>query len=222
VLLVAPPTSDEANARMIIYNADGSRAEMCGNGLRCVALHLTLAGGDAGDLLRVDTDAGLRECEVTRKGDQAHVRIAMGAGKVVGDHTADFDGRKQSFLRVSMGNPHAVTFDSRYTEAEIDCHAPELSAEFPEGSNVEFANVSGPRSIDLIVWERGVGRTLACGTGAAATVVAAAVGGRVPFDEEVAVQLPGGPLMITVAREGLQVHLRGPARKVFSGEVAGW
>jgi len=93
---------------------------------------------------------------------------------------------------------------------------------FPEGSNVEFADVADSHAIDLVVWERGVGRTLACGTGAAATVVAAAVSDRVPFDEEIEVRLPGGPLRITVEREGIGVKLRGPARRVFSGEVAGW
>ena len=90
------------------------------------------------------------------------------------------------------------------------------------GQPIEFANVTDSHTIELVVWERGVGRTLACGTGAAATVVAAAVTDRVPFDEEVEVKLPGGPLRIVVQRAGLAVKLRGPARRVFSGEVAGW
>jgi len=222
VLLVVPPTSDRAAARMIIFNADGSRAEMCGNGLRCVALHLTRSRGEARAEFTVDTDAGPRECDVDRDGDAAHVLIGLGAGTVVGDHAADFDGNAVDFLRVSMGNPHAVTFGARYTEAEIDRFSPQLSASFPEGSNVEFANVTDSHTIELVVWERGVGRTLACGTGAAATVVAAAVTDRVPFDEEVVVKLPGGPLRIAVQRAGLTVKLRGPARRVFSGEVAGW
>jgi len=222
VLVVAPATTGRAAARMVIFNADGSRAEMCGNGLRCVALHLTLARGQSCAEFVVDTDAGPRECDVHRDGDGAHVLIGLGAGTIVGPHTADFGGTAVDFLRVSMGNPHAVTFASQYTEADIDHFAPQLSSAFPEGSNAEFATVTGPRSIDLVVWERGVGRTLACGTGAAATVVAAAVSDRVPYDEEIEVRLPGGLLSIAVQREGLGVKLRGPARRVFSGEVVGW
>ena len=222
VLLVTRSMNDRATARMVIFNADGSRAEMCGNGLRCVALHLTRQRGESQAEFVVDTDAGPRECSVDRDGDSAHVLIGLGSGTVMGNHAADFDGRALEFVRVSMGNPHAVTFGSRCTEAEIDLIAPRLSAAFEEGSNVEFADVTGPRTIDLVVWERGVGRTLACGTGAAATVVAAAVGEWVPYDEEVEVRLPGGPLGITVERAALAVKLRGPARRVFSGEVAGW
>ena len=115
VLLVVPGTSEGAVARMIIFNADGSRAEMCGNGLRCVALHLARTRGDTHAEFVVDTDAGPLACDVDRDGEVAHVRIGLGAGSVVGDHTADFEGRTVEFLRVSMGNPHAVTFGSRYS-----------------------------------------------------------------------------------------------------------
>jgi diaminopimelate epimerase len=222
VLLVTSATSAAASARMIIFNADGSRAEMCGNGLRCVALHLARIREESRAEFVVDTDTGPLECDVDRDGDVAHVLIGLGAGSFVGDHTAQFDGKAVQFLRVSMGNPHAVTFGTQYTAAEIDHFAPQLSATFPEGSNVEFANVIDPHTIELVVWERGVGRTLACGTGAAATVVAAAVRQRVPFGEKIEVRLPGGPLQIAVQEEGLGVELRGPARRVFSGEVPGW
>ena len=114
----------------------------------------------------------------------------------------------------------AVSFDSGLDEHALDELGPLLSTEFPSGTNVELVSTRGERSLDLLVWERGVGRTLACGTGACAVVVAAARQGRVPFDTEIEVRLPGGPLHIAVARESLDVIMRGPARRVFSGEVS--
>jgi diaminopimelate epimerase len=222
VLLVTPATGSAARARMTVLNADGSRAEMCGNGLRCVALHLALRAGESEARFQVETDAGLMDCEVERDADAAQVRLGLGSAKLVGEHAAHFAGQEHAFLRVSMGNPHAVTFGARYGEAEIDRFGPQVSGAFAEGSNVEFALLQGPAAISVVVWERGCGRTLACGTGAAATAVAAAVQGRVPFDAPVEVRLPGGPLQITVARETLAVSLRGPARRVFGGEVTGW
>jgi diaminopimelate epimerase len=222
VLLVTPTSSAEALARMTVINADGTRAEMCGNGLRCVALHLARRDQRSELSFVVETDAGPRACEVERHDDIAQVAIDLGEAAQLGEHVAVLDGKQQVFSRVSMGNPHAVTFDARFGELEIDRFGPEVSAGLPGGSNVEFAVVQEPHVIDLIVWERGVGRTLACGTGAAATVVAAAVGKRVPFDEPVEVRLPGGPLLIAVTREKLAVSLRGPARRVYTGEVTGW
>jgi diaminopimelate epimerase len=222
VLLVTPARSGEARARMTIINADGSRAEMCGNGLRCVALHLARRDEVGQTSYLVETDAGRLRCDVEREGDIAQVEIQLGQGEELGEHTAHFGGSQHRFLRISMGNPHVVTFDAKYTEEQIDRFGPEVSAGLPGGANVEFATVQAPDIIDLVVWERGVGRTLACGTGAAATVVAAALEKRVPFDQPVEVRLSGGALQISVARETLLVTLRGPARRVFSGEVSGW
>jgi diaminopimelate epimerase len=220
VLVVLPPASPGARARMAVVNADGSRPEMCGNGLRCLALHLARRDGANGISYLIDTDAGPLSCEVERDGERAEVRVAMGAGRVLGAHTTHFDGRSIELMRVSIGNPHAIVFDSGYDLAAIDRLGPQVSSELAGGSNVEFATRRGPQRLELVVWERGVGRTLACGTGAAATAVAAAVGGRAPFDEPIEVQLPGGPLEISVEKESLAVSVRGPARRVFSGEVA--
>jgi diaminopimelate epimerase len=127
--------------------------------------------------------------------------------------------RELSFSRVSMGNPHAVTFDADLTAAVLDELGPLISARIPGGSNVESVTTKSPRDLELLVWERGVGRTLACGTGACATAVAAAVSGRAPFDTPIRVGLPGGDLEISVRRETLAVTMRGPARLVFTGEV---
>jgi len=219
VLLVMPPTSAEARARMVVLNADGSRPEMCGNGLRCVALHLARRDSSVGTSYVVDTDAGPLLCEVERDGGTAQVKVGMGRGRVEGEHVTRFDGAKVSFSRISMGNPHAIVFDSGFDEAAIDRLGSQVSSELPGGSNVEFAVAHGDGAFDLVVWERGVGRTLACGTGAAATAVAAALSGRAAYDEPLSLCLPGGALEISVAPGTLAVTLRGPARYVFAGEV---
>lgn len=219
VLLVTPAAAANARARMTVINSDGSLAEMCANGLRCVALHL--ACEDEADQCRyvIETGAGSLGCEVARDGHIAHVQLSLGRARLVGEHSATLRAGEYRFRRISMGNPHAVHFGAAWSEADVDEFAPKVSESFPEGSNVEFAQIIGRDAIELVVWERGVGRTLACGTGAAATVVAAAVEGYVPFDDEVEVRLPGGPLQIQVAADTLAVSLRGPARRVFSGEV---
>jgi len=220
VLLVTPPTSLGARATMVVLNADGSRPEMCGNGLRCVALHLALQDRAQAVSFIVDTDAGARLVAVERSDKAGSVSVGMGRGLPEGEIEHAFGALNLAFSRVSMGNPHAVTFDAGLDERALDELGPALSARFAQGSNIELVSTRGERVLDLLVWERGVGRTLACGTGACAVVVAAARQGRVPFDSEVEVRLPGGPLHITVSRETLDVTMRGPARRVFSGEVS--
>lgn len=225
VLLVGPAVSPGAAASMRVLNADGSRPEMCGNGVRCVALHLATREGahsSSGALsLALDTDAGPRGCAVTwtcgeRAGD---VAVEMGRGEAQGQ--LHFAEPQLEFARISMGNPHAVVFGDTPGEPEIDRIGAALSAQVPGGTNVEFATVRSPDDLLVTVWERGVGRTQACGTGACATVVAAALAGRSPFGVPVRVTLPGGPLEIVVAEDTLEVTMRGPARRVFSGEVDG-
>jgi diaminopimelate epimerase len=222
VLLVLPAGSAGARARMVIRNADGSRPEMCGNGIRCVALHLARADDRPEARYALETDAGVLSCEVMRDGDEARVAVAMGRAEVVGEHVALLDGKERRFTRISLGNPHAICFDPGFDAAQIDRFGPELSSVFPGGSNIEFAVRRSANEFDLVVWERGVGRTLACGTGAAATAAAAALSERASFDTPIQIHLPGGPLEITVARETLAVLMRGPARRVFSGEVRGF
>jgi diaminopimelate epimerase len=218
VLSIAPPTSRTARARMVIHNADGSRPEMCGNGIRCVALHLARLDDAVEARYGIETDAGLLMCDVRREGDAAEVTVAMGRAEQRGEHLAVLGGQELRFTRISMGNPHAILFDAQYDSAQIDRFGPQVSQAFSEGSNVEFVRPSSGGGFDLVVWERGVGRTLACGTGAAATAVAAALAGRAPFDLPIEVRLPGGPLQITVNLGTLAVSMRGPARLVFSGE----
>jgi diaminopimelate epimerase len=219
VLLVTPPRSLGARATMVVLNADGSRPEMCGNGLRCVALHLATQDRAQGVSFIVDTDAGPRLVAIDRADRTASVSVGMGRGLPEPDLSYAFRGANCNFTRVSMGNPHAICFDAGFDEATLDELGPAVSANFESGTNVELVTTRGDGTLDVIVWERGVGRTLACGTGACAVVVAAARQGRVPFDTEIEVRLPGGALYVSVARETLEVTMRGPAKQVFSGEV---
>jgi diaminopimelate epimerase len=216
VLLVGPPKSADAAVTMTIFNADGSRPEMCGNGLRCVALHAAGKMGRGGADLVVDTDAGPLRCHV----DRGEVDVDMGRLADLGPVDVVVDGRTHRFSRVSAGNPHAITF-LPYEPREIDEVGPRVSTAsvFPEGTNVEFARLVDDGSIDLVVWERGVGLTLACGTGACATVGAACLEGKRSFGEPTIVRLPGGALRVSVQRGSLATTMRGPARFVFQGEV---
>jgi len=220
VLLLMPPATAGARARMVVLNADGSRPEMCGNGLRCVALHLALRDRASGISYVIDTDSGPLLVEVEVKGDRADVKIAMGRGRALGEHRARIGDRDAVFSRISMGNPHAIAFDVVAENAAIDEFSPRLSAEIEGGTNVEFARATGPNAFELVVWERGVGRTLACGTGAAATAVAAVMTGRADPAQPISVCLPGGLLELEVDRETFEVRLRGPARRVFSGRTS--
>jgi diaminopimelate epimerase len=218
VLLVLPPASPGARARMLVWNADGSRPEMCGNGIRCVALHLARRDDAPGITYVIDTDAGPRTCEVTRDGDSADVVVDMGRAEVGADQVAVLDGREVRFTRVSVGNPHAVAFDVDATPADLDRFGPIVSGAVPGGCNVELVTRAGDE-FEVMVWERGVGRTQACGTGACATGVAAISRNLARSGERMLVKLPGGPLEITVTAPELALRMRGPARRVFSGEA---
>ncbi|HVJ19092.1 MAG TPA: diaminopimelate epimerase [Polyangiaceae bacterium] len=219
VLIVGRPASRGARASMVVINADGSRPEMCGNGLRCVALHLAQQDELSSAEYVVDTDAGPRAASVQRSGEQAMVTLDMGRGEPLGETRFHFGGRELRFQHVSMGNPHAIIFDEGLSEAQMDEVGPKLSSSILGGSNVETVMPRKDGAFDVIVWERGVGRTLACGTGAAAVAVALALSGRTTFGRKVQLHLPGGPLELDVAEGSLVVSLRGPARRVFSGQV---
>ena len=220
VLLSAPPVTPGAHGRMVVLNSDGSRPEGCGNGLRCVALALARKAGQTRAELIIDTDAGPRTALVETDGDAADVTVSMGKATREGEIKAQHRGEELVFQRISMGNPHAIVFDVACTEDELDELGPRVSKSLSSGTNVEFVRATGPGAFDVLVWERGVGRTLACGTGAAAVAALACLVGRAPYDAPITLRLPGGPLELTVRREDLAITLRGPARFVFSGEVA--
>jgi diaminopimelate epimerase len=215
VLQLLAPTSPGALARMRVINADGSVPEMCGNGLRCVALALTESGAPSS--FTVDTDAGPRACAVEGSGNEGQISVSMGIVNVLGDRIVALDDGPHTFHIADAGNPHAITFEPR-SRADMDRIGRALNAHpaFPKGTNVEFATLTD-QGIDLVVFERGVGFTEACGTGACATVAVACALGKVPYDAAVVVHLPGGALVIDVSRAGV-THMRGPARRVYQGE----
>jgi diaminopimelate epimerase len=222
VLLVLPSREPGCDARMRVINADGSISEMCGNGVRCVALHLARAGRATAVAGRVcvDTDAGARACTVDDTRGEGIVTADMGVVRVQGERSVEVDGKRVRVELADAGNPHAVLFGS-FDRRDVEHLGPRIAMhrEFPRGTNVEFARVAGD-GIDLVVWERGVGVTLACGTGACATAAVACADGLLPRGAPIAVRLPGGRLDVTI-HEGGRVTMRGPARHVFSGVLSG-
>lgn len=212
--------------RMIVFNADGSRPEMCGNGLRCVAAHLAAASREPVRELTVATDAGPRTCVVERVEHAGpgvfDVTVGMGVARSTGELAVSVEGREHKFQKVDVGNPHAISFEP-FEDADLDRVGPVAAVAVPGGTNVELCRVreveSGPPLIEVIVWERGVGRTLACGTGACAALAAACEAGLVPFGAPARMALPGGELLVTVGAEPRNVTMKGPARRVFAGEV---
>ena len=225
-------SSEKADASMRILNSDGSEAEMCGNGIRCVAKHLFDLGLVRKRSMRIDTLAGIKDIECSVEGGQVtSVTVGMGApsleceeipmtcrGRFVSG-TLEVDGRQITGTAVSMGNPHFVILEHLSEGARKEL-GPKIEGHplFPRKTNVEFAEVL-PDHIDVHVYERGAEWTLACGTGACATVVAAVANRLVPEGKEIEVRLPGGSLWINVGVRLSSVTMRGPAVRVYRGEL---
>ena len=223
-ILTVWPTSG-ADARMQVQNADGSEAAMCGNGLRCVARYLHDAGRLAAgaSLVTLRVGEGLYRCE--RRGTD-RVRVAMGKALFVHPDlpgpAVELESAGECFLAscVYIGNPHAVVFVDHAEPAQLaEQHGPALEAHpaFPNRVNVSFAR---PRAdgFDVAVFERGVGMTLACGSGASAVAAAAVRGERWPAGRAAVIHLPGGMLSIVVDATG-EIWMEGETVRVFSGEV---
>jgi diaminopimelate epimerase len=223
VLVVLPASRGSAGvARMRVINADGSIPEMCGNGVRCVALHLARVRGLRGGTLTIETDAGPRECTLEladASGGEGVVTVDMGVVRVDGERSIDADGQRVSVTLADAGNPHAVLFGA-FARSDVDRLGPFIATHpsFQNGTNVEFAQPAADGGIDVVVWERGVGVTLACGTGACATAAVACARGLAKRACPLSIRLPGGKLEVTVAADGRAV-MRGPARHVFSGRL---
>lgn len=229
LLLLYP--SDHADARMAIFNADGSEVEMCGNGIRCCALYLKERGIIPGNTQVIDTLAGLIKPVIegnlvrvdmgTPVLDADDIPVAGVTGRVIDVPVPPIDSTYPvpPVTCVSMGNPHAVFFVENADDVPLEDvgRKIELLPLFPKRTNVEFAHVISRNRIRMRVWERGSGITLACGTGASGTVVAGIVTGR--LDQSVTVVLDGGDLSIDWAGEGSPVWMTGPAREVFNGTV---
>jgi diaminopimelate epimerase len=232
---------------MRVINADGSRPEMCGNGLRCVALYLVEQRRSGSASFVVETEAGPHPVEVElplARGParpdlgpsrSAQVKVFMRAAslaarEVLRDASGEWigrgfscDNRELAMTTVSMGNPHAVLFAPEgFSQAEMASLGPRLERDprFLAGANVGFARLVSPTVLDLTVWERGVGFTLACGTGACAAAVAAVEPGQSPRHRELTVKLPGGALRIVVGERAEPIQMTGPALHVFDGELS--
>ena len=228
VIRVAPGR-DGAELTMDYRNADGSLAEMCGNGIRCLALFARAEGLARGPEVAVATGAGVRSLTIL---DERHVRVDMGVPALDPERVpVDWDGDDALHVKlevddgvvevacVSMGNPHAVLFVDDAAAGSVATLGPTLErhARFPHGANVELASVEGPRRVAMRVWERGSGETLACGTGACAVAVATrALHGA---DERVVVAQPGGEVVVEWAGAGAPAYLTGPAVESYRGEV---
>lgn len=227
VITLSP--SGVADVRMRIINADGTDAEMCGNGVRALFLFALDLGVATGDRLTVETPAGIRSVARSRGRDGDAFTVGMGRpswlrkeipmkgeGDAIGVRL-DLDGGTVRATCVSMGNPHCVVFvdDVDSYTVEESGRALERHPSFPERTNVEFVQVAGGGRVKARVWERGVGETMACGTGSCAILVAANLNGLA--GRAATVVLPGGELFVEWREE--EVLLTGPARRVFDGET---
>ena len=228
-----------ADFEMVMYNADGSRSQMCGNGIRCVGKYVYDAGYTKGREFTVESMGAVKYLKVIKgePGDkETWLSVDMGSpillaekipvaaqGDKVIMHPLTVEGKEYKITCVSMGNPHAVVFiDKKPAEFPVCELGPffENNAFFPERTNTEFAYVEDRRTIWMRVWERGTGETLACGTGTCATVVAAILNGFVDAGEKITVHLVGGDLQIEWSgNEADSVFMTGPAKNVFTGEV---
>lgn len=229
LILICP--SEVADARMRMFNADGSEAEMCGNGIRCVAKYVYDHGIARKPTLRIETGRGILTLDVEVGGGTVQrVRVDMGepileaaripttlAGSPPANAALVVDGVNYSVTCVSMGNPHCVQFVDDLDRAPVTTVGPriETDSHFPQKTNVEFVQVLSRGELRMRVWERGSGETWACGTGACAVAVASALTGRT--DRRVLAHLRGGDLELDWAADG-HVYMTGPAVEVFSGE----
>ena len=217
---------------MRVINSDGSVPEMCGNGIRCAALHLARRAGESTLDVTIDTVAGPHPCLVVNRFGAESVVVQMAPPSLTPadlplrsdvpwlDHPLSVAGRTIRLTGVSMGNPHAVTFDELGdARFELGAALQEDRVHFPEGVNIDFVSEYEGSTMRLDVLERGAGWTQACGTGACAAAVAAVETGRADREEPLSIRLPGGTLMITVGAPGDTVLMQGPARFVFQGEV---
>ena len=222
LLLLSPEPG--LDARMIVINADGTRPEMCGNGLRCAAFHIAskIHSQPATVALRVRTDAGTKTCALPFEPDalSCDVTVDMGITLHHASTTVVLQGRQFTIHRADIGNPHAIVFETIST-ADFAVLGPALATHpaYPDGVNASFARVTGPAEVTVQVWERGVGPTLACGTAACAVAAVARRIHAVHTAGAVTVQLPGGQLTIDQTDSGSTL-MTGRATFVFSGQIS--
>lgn len=227
-------SSDVADFRMAMYNADGSEGAMCGNGIRCVAKYVYDKGLTDKKNLSIETKSGIKKLELTvEDGKVSLVKVNMGApilkskdipvavdmDKCI-DADINVDGKVYKVTCVSMGNPHAVTFiDEDVNKFPLDKIGPKFENHpmFPDRVNTEFVQVLNRHEVNMRVWERGSGETLACGTGTCATVVACVLNGLT--EDEITVHLLGGDILVKYDRDNDTVWMTGPAAIAFEGTI---
>lgn len=230
LILIEP--SKHADCKMRIFNADGSEAEMCGNGIRCVGKYMYENKIVRKPEIFVETKAGIKQLVLTvEQGRVRQIRVAMGEPiwdvtkiPVRIDHSpAHFCPVKIGMATfvlhaVSIGNPHGVIFQEQLEDETVQIYGPLLERHsiFPKHANIEFVKILDSRHIQVRVWERGSGETLACGTGACAAAVVAASCGYT--EREIEVELPGGTLWIEWKEKDNGIYMTGPAEEVFDGE----
>ncbi len=231
--LITIGPSDVADFRMRIYNADGSEAEMCGNGVRCVAKYVYDHNLTDKTEISVETGAGIKILKLfVENGKVAQVTVDMGEpglkpeeipvvaeGDKVINEPIEVCGREWRMTCVSMGNPHAVVFVDDVENFDIEKYGPhfENHERFPKRTNTEFVHVVSPTEAYMRVWERGSAETWACGTGTCATVMACILNGKT--ENKVLVHLRGGDLTIEYDKKTNHIFMTGPATEVFNGEI---
>ena len=239
LILICP--SDKADFRMAMYNADGSEGSMCGNGIRCVAKFVYDKGLTDKTTLNIETKAGIKTLELTvENGKVSLVKVNMGMpdfraeavpvvglgrevpglGEGVVGQTVTVAEKPWTMTCLSMGNPHAVVWVDDVASLPLEQIGPafEHAPYFPDRVNTEFVQVLNDHEINMRVWERGSGETLACGTGACASVAACYLNGRT--GTQVMVHLRGGDLAVELGEDGC-IYMTGPATTVFEGEING-
>lgn len=232
LILIKP--SDVADFEMDMYNADGSQGAMCGNGIRCVAKYVYDYGLTDKTSISVNTKSGIKYLELTiEDGKAALIRVNMGApileaaqipvisdNKQVIDEPILVEGKEYHMTCVSMGNPHAVVYMDDVEQLNIEEIGPkfEKHQRFPDRVNTEFVKVLDKNTVQMRVWERGSGETLACGTGACAVAVATILN-KLTDGDQVTVHLLGGTLQIAWDRDENLVYMTGPATTVYDGEI---
>ena len=213
--------SGSADFKMRIFNADGSEAKMCGNGIRCVGKYVYDKGYTDKTHLTIETLSGIKTLDLDlRCGKVKSVSVEMGQADVSDDIKIPIGEDTVVCTPVNVGNPHAVIFITDMDKASVADLGPQIEKHslFPGGVNVEFVQVISGQKIRMRVWERGSGITMACGTGACASAAAAVRKGYCRSGEPITVVLDGGELRITVASDNC-ISMRGPAEFVYEGEV---
>lgn len=224
LILIAP--SDKADCRMMMYNADGTEGAMCGNGIRCVGKYAYDHGIARKNPMTVETKAGIKELRFELDGQKdggkvKRITVDMGIPEQTSlvPEPITVEGKDYRFVGISMGNPHAVYFMKEIDHLDLESIGPgfECHSRFPDRTNSEFIQVVDREHLRMRVWERGSGETWACGTGATASAVAAALLGYT--ENRVTVSLRGGDLEIFWDRESGHAFMTGEATEVFGGEI---